>query len=161
MSDDCKFCGFIILGLIFVFNFVFGLSELIIAGVHYNEFDSSCYDIRSYIIVAGIFDFGSSIILGCLLKFLYNGTDKSIRICTLLQIFQICPIIIMIWSANIYFNISYHCKSFLTYNAPEIWEYVILLHFALMWIGVIALLFTIIIAAFIWLIKLFCRMGGQ
>jgi len=142
-------------------NFLLGLSEIIIGSVRYSSFDGACHDIRDYSIVAGVFNFVSSIILACLIKVLAFEERERYIIFIPLQIFQILPAIANIWSANIYFNITDHCKIFINTNMPEIYQYIILFQFSLMWLSIIFIIFFLIGYCFIWLVRQFCRQAGQ
>lgn len=161
MSEDCKFCGFIVLGIICIVNFCLGTSEIIIGSVRYSDFDDACHDIRAYSIVAGIFNFVSSIILGFLLKAIFDDDKLKIRNFILLQCFQFLPIAANIWSGNIYFNITDHCKIFINNNMPEIWQYIIMMQFSLMWISTISFLFFIVCYGFLWFARQLCHSAGQ
>ena len=85
---------------------------------------------------------------------------KAKNIWTCLQVFQIAPIIVMIWATNTYITISSHCYDLLSETAPEFWTF-INIHMWMMWIGIIVLICFLVVAIPMMLVRSFCRAAGQ
>ena len=161
MIEERKLFGCLALAFLCIFSLFLGFAELIFSGVrHEINLDKKCAYLWGWTVAEGIIDLFSFVIL-CRFLYTRTGADlKTQRIWAAMQVFQIAPIIVMIWATNTYITISSHCYDLLSDRAAELWTFIVI-HMSMMWIGVIVLICFLIVAVPMALIRGFFRAAGQ
>ncbi len=162
MIEECKLCGYMLSCLFCIFLLFLSLSEIIYSGVRYDIYmTKSCSYIWGWTIGGGIIDFFSFVLLcGLLVSFGFGKDERNTKLWAFLQIFQIAPIIVMIWATNTHIKISNHCYDLLSEKAPELFT-LVEIHFAMMIISVILFFGFLFVKIPMIIIKSFFRAAGQ
>lgn len=120
------------------FGFALGITEAVFAS-KYDIYKYDCNGIWGWIVAASVIDISVPILTCCgLTAFVTNNNnnvDNTQVCCGIPNLLHIGTIIIAVWSAVTYFNISSSCYEFLQSVIPEFWVF-IMIHFSFLWISI-------------------------
>lgn len=131
----------IIVILMSFFAFVLGIAEAVYSS-RYNQYANQCSQIWGWIVASCTINIIIPVSTCCGLSIvLSNNSEKDKNV--VLEFAQIGQLIIAIWSAVAYYNISDSCYNFWTTNAPQMWT-LVMIHFVMLWIMIITSCLTAI-----------------
>ena len=131
-KEEVSLVAAILTVIINAFAFGVGVAEAVYVS-KYDEYKDGCSGIWGWMVAACVIDIAVPVLSCCGLTTLLNKEEADKN--SLLNLLHIGSLVIAIWSAVTYFNLSSNCYDYWQATAPELWTF-IMIHFVLLWISV-------------------------